>query len=249
ACECANPSVKSDEPLWSSAARQGATPTARSISMNPASTITSHTSGRTRSVNGAYRAKTRSRASYGGPHMRAAAGNTLRIPTKTTRVSGDTTARGSTNVRTADSTTSATSTIPPTNASTSAAIPTPHSIADGASPRAFLRESVARARHVLGPDPTVEVVRGDEAEIERSLLELEPVLVRVLGDLRRAVVADVCVERSHEHERVLDVLGDPLLVRFETVDAELAEVSAGVGEQVDGVQEVEDHHRLEDVEL
>ena len=47
----------------------------------------------------------------------------------------------------------------------------------------------------------VELLGGDVAERERRLAQRHALLVRVLGDLRRLVVADVRVERGHQHER------------------------------------------------
>ena len=45
------------------------------------------------------------------------------------------------------------------------------------------------------------------------------------------------------------MLGDPLLVGLEALDAVLAEGAAAVGEQLDPVEQVVGDDRLEDVEL
>src|SRR5215217_1707563 len=71
----------------------------------------------------------------------------------------------------------------------------------------------SRAGHVLGDDVAVELVGGLVPELDRRLFERALVLVRVLGDGGRVVVADVLVERGNQHERVAHVLGDLLLVR------------------------------------
>src|SRR5690606_38525114 len=52
-----------------------------------------------------------------------------------------------------------------------------------------------RADHLLGPHVAVELLLGEDAEVEGRLLEGEALLVGVLGDLRGAVVPDVGVER------------------------------------------------------
>ena len=57
------------------------------------------------------------------------------------------------------------------------------------------------------------------------------------------------VEGSDQHEAVLEVLGDPLTVRFQSLNAELAEVPGRVGEQGDGVEDVVDDERAEHVQL
>ena len=70
-----------------------------------------------------------------------------------------------------------------------------------------------------------------------------------LRDLRRRVVADERRERRHQHERVAHVARDRLAVRLDADDAVLAEAVAGVGEQIDALEEIVDEHRLEHVEL
>src|SRR5258708_1713406 len=78
-------------------------------------------------------------------------------------------------------------------------------------------------RHVLGNHQSVELLAGEVAELDRRIAQRALVLVRVLGDGRGVVVADVLVERGDEHERVADVFGDLLLVGLHTLDGELAE--------------------------
>ena len=73
--------------------------------------------------------------------------------------------------------------------------------------------------------------------------------MRLLGDLRRHVVADVVVQRGHEHQRVLEVVADGGEVWLHAVDTLRPEGAAGVREQARAVQEVVDHHRLVHVEL
>ena len=83
------------------------------------------------------------------------------------------------------------------------------------------------------------------ASLQRGL-----VLVGVLGDLGGVVVADVRVERGDEHQRVVRRArrSAPRSASTPSIANSRKRV-AGVGEQVDRVQEVEDHHRLEHVEL
>src|SRR5919197_5878172 len=57
------------------------------------------------------------------------------------------------------------------------------------------------AHHLLGPDPLVELLGGDQPELHRGLLQRLVLLVRLLGDLRCVVVADVRVERGEQHQR------------------------------------------------
>src|SRR4051794_38752786 len=54
--------------------------------------------------------------------------------------------------------------------------------------------------HRLGADPGVELIRLEVTERHRRLLEGRSLLVGLLGDLRRLVVADMRVERGHQHQ-------------------------------------------------
>ena len=73
--------------------------------------------------------------------------------------------------------------------------------------------------------------------------------MRVVGDLRRLVVADDRRKRRHQHQRALHVLVDLLQVGLGALDQELAEVGAAVGHDRDRMRDVEDHQRLVDVHL
>ena len=80
-------------------------------------------------------------------------------------------------------------------------------------------------------------------------LQRRALLVRVLGDLGRVVVADLAVERGHQHQRLVDQLLDPRPVGLDAHRAVVVEAQRGIGEQPDRLQEVVGDHRLEDVEL
>jgi hypothetical protein len=63
------------------------------------------------------------------------------------------------------------------------------------------RGSRARAGHLAGPHPGVELLAGHVAQRQRRLAQGEAGVVGVLGDGRGAVVADVRAERRHQHQR------------------------------------------------
>ena len=65
-------------------------------------------------------------------------------------------------------------------------------------------------QHVLGADPLLELVLGEVAEGDGLLLERGAVPVRRLGDLGRLVVADVGVERRHQHQGLVQQPADLL---------------------------------------
>ncbi|CAN7978075.1 unnamed protein product, partial [Ixodes persulcatus] len=127
------------------------------------------------------------------------------------------------------------------------------------------------SQHVLGAHPLVEVLRLEEAQLDGALLERGAFLVRRLGNLGRLVVADVRVQRRHQHERLVEQLGDatappgiPSLRRLlppkrpdvpdspvghDADDAVVGEGDAGVREEAHRAQDVGHYEGLEDVEL
>src|SRR4051812_27901470 len=93
-----------------------------------------------------------------------------------------------------------------------------------------------RMRHVLRPHPFVELLRRQEAQLERGLAQGEVLTVRLKRDSRRLLVADVRVERRHQHERAVKVLADALLVWLDASGATVVERAGGVGQQPDRLQ-------------
>jgi hypothetical protein len=59
----------------------------------------------------------------------------------------------------------------------------------------------------------------------------------------------VAVEDRRQHERLVQELVDPTLVRLDTNHAVLGEAARTIGEQADALEHVLDHNRLEDVQL
>ena len=70
-----------------------------------------------------------------------------------------------------------------------------------------------------------------------------------LGYLSGLVVADMGVQRCHEHQRIGHIAGDLLTVRLDPDDAVIGEGVAGVGEETDGMEEIVDDDRLEDIQF
>jgi len=60
-------------------------------------------------------------------------------------------------------------------------------------------------------------------------------VVGALRDLRRLVVADVRASAVTSHQRAGNVIGDPLLVGLQALDAMLAERAAPIGKELDPV--------------
>ena len=72
-------------------------------------------------------------------------------------------------------------------------------------------------------------------------------VVGSVGDFGGVVVADFGSEGGDQHEGVFDVVVDDVAIDFDAVDAVINEGVAGVGEEFDGMEIVENHDWLEDV--
>src|SRR5258705_6735453 len=105
------------------------------------------------------------------------------------------------------------------------------------------------SNHPLRTYPGIKLLGRDITQGERGGPESGALLVRLLGDLRRLVVADVRVERGHQHERVTHQLGDALAPRLDAGSAVLVEARGAVGEQPYALQEIVDDEGLEYVQL
>ena len=114
---------------------------------------------------------------------------------------------------------------------------------------AFLSYQYLWMGHVFGFDEGVEVFGADQAEVEGGFAQGAVAVVGGFGDFGGVVVADFGRERGDQHQRVVNVVADLGAIDFDAGDAVIDEAVAGVGEKFDGLQIVEDHHRLENVEL
>src|ERR1700704_2170764 len=87
--------------------------------------------------------------------------------------------------------------------------------------------------HLCGIDDAVELLLGNEAELQRGSLEREIVVHRVMRNPGRFVVTDHRRQRGNQHQRAVDILLDLLRVRPGSFDEELAEICAAVGHDGD----------------
>ena len=102
---------------------------------------------------------------------------------------------------------------------------------------------------MFGADPAVVLFGGEVAAADRRFAQRDAFAVGGLGDRRRLVVADMRIERGHQHERPAHQLRDPAGVRFDAGHAVLGKAGHAVGQQPDRLQQAVDQQRLEDVEL
>jgi hypothetical protein len=85
--------------------------------------------------------------------------------------------------------------------------------------------------HSLRPHPFVELLRRQETKPQRGLAQAQVFLVRLEGNLRRLLVADVRIERGHQHERVVQVLPDALGVRLDACGAAIVERAGSLSQE------------------
>ena len=71
----------------------------------------------------------------------------------------------------------------------------------------------------------------------------------VLRELRCIVIADMLIESGDQHKRIVQIFADLFAVEFDAADAVIDEAVAGIVDEADAVEEVVDHHGLEDVQL
>lgn len=103
--------------------------------------------------------------------------------------------------------------------------------------------------HRLRLHPLVELRLSEISQLERGLLQCQTLLVGVLGNGGSLVIADMRIERSHQHQRVIHELADPLGVRLDTRQTVLHEGLRPVAEKPDRVEDIVSDQRLENVEL
>jgi hypothetical protein len=65
----------------------------------------------------------------------------------------------------------------------------------------LLTYNLLRADHVFRFYPLVELFGGEQTEFNGGLLKILAFLVRLLGDLRGIVIADMRIERRDQHQR------------------------------------------------
>src|SRR5580658_2320013 len=104
-------------------------------------------------------------------------------------------------------------------------------------------------RHVLRPDPFVELLRGQEARLQRRFPKSEILAVGFERNLRSFLVANVRIERRHQHQRVVEVLADALFIRLDAFGATIIKGTGTLCQKLNRLQNVVQDYRLVDIEL
>ena len=84
---------------------------------------------------------------------------------------------------------------------------------------------------------------------QSGLSQADSLLVGRLGNGGSLVIANMGVERSHQHQRLLDQRFNPFVVRLNARGTVLVETDHAIGQQANALQKVVDHHGPEHVEF
>ena len=80
-------------------------------------------------------------------------------------------------------------------------------------PNLSLRHILLRPNHQLRPHQAIKLLRAQRTQLHRRLTQRQPLLMRVLGDLTRGIVANTRVQARDEHKTLLHDRRDLLLIR------------------------------------
>ena len=106
-----------------------------------------------------------------------------------------------------------------------------------------------RMGHLFGPHEFVKLRRCEVAEFKSSFAKTQPLVVSLVSNLGRFVVAYFGAQGRNEHERILHILIDAQSIDLHSVNAMLRKRATHVGEQPHRMQEVMNNHRLENIQL
>src|SRR5215831_10907015 len=103
--------------------------------------------------------------------------------------------------------------------------------------------------HLFRIDDLVKALLVDVTRLERGFLQGQPLFVRLMGDGRGLVVADLRNQRGHQHQRAVDHLVNPLPMELRPLDREASQLPAGVAEDPGRMQKIVDDDRPHRAEL
>ena len=95
-----------------------------------------------------------------------------------------------------------------------------HGDQDAVRGQGVTQAAVLQPRHRLRLDQPVELRLRHVSELQRRVPQRQVVMLRVVGDLGRLVVADRRREGRHQHQRAADVVGEFLAVRLGSFNQE-----------------------------
>src|SRR5262249_47584412 len=90
-------------------------------------------------------------------------------------------------------------------------------------------------RHFFRPNPILELLSGQVAQLQSSVLERKVLAVRFERNLGGLLVANVRVEGGHQHQRVVQMFPDSLFVRFDAHGTAIIERARGFSQELYGL--------------
>src|SRR5437870_102562 len=99
--------------------------------------------------------------------------------------------------------------------------------------------SLSRVRHRLGAHEAIELLLAQHPQLAVGLAQRQVAFQGGVRELGRAVVAQTWGQRRHQHERALDLVGDPPPVELDAAHAVLDEPAADVAQKTNRVEKVE----------
>ena len=112
---------------------------------------------------------------------------------------------------------------------------------------AVLESALFRASHEFGANPSIKLIVGQEPQFERRFPKGGSLFVSILRNFGGFIVPNVIVEGRHKHQRIFQVGLNVAFNGHQTLNTAGSEGSACIREQVNGMHEIVNHERLEDV--
>src|SRR5690606_22591658 len=113
----------------------------------------------------------------------------------------------------------------------------------------YFLNSLRRRDHVIWTYFLVELFVRQIDTINSFFTQGSAVRVCVLVDFGDGVIAQLCVQRGDQHQRVFEAVLDVVFARLNADDAVVGEADGRIGNQTDRLQEVVGHDRIIDVQL
>ena len=103
--------------------------------------------------------------------------------------------------------------------------------------------------HLFGMENLVKSICGKETKLNAGFLKGNVVFICLLGSLCGIFIADVGIQRSHQHQRIVQVMAHFCPVGLDAHHAVVVEGDHGFRQKPGGLEEIVDQHRHEHIQL
>ena len=103
--------------------------------------------------------------------------------------------------------------------------------------------------HIARLHPVIELGLTDAGQLQRGLFQRAAGLLRMAGDAGRLVITEVRTEGGHQHQGLVQLLGDALAVGFQPGNAMRGQAVHAITQQAQALQKVVGNQRLEDIQF